>query len=145
MDTSSQIPVHYTDVSCDGTETMLSDCTSTVLNGLSHSHDVYIVCLPGTETYSGMLSGSRVCSLGLTVCLYVCVSVCLSAGLHTLPSGTVIEGDLRLVGSTTNGRGAVEIYSRLGWTSICPDEEWTDSDASVVCQRLGYDSGSRDS
>ena len=62
--------------------------------------------------------------------------------LNTLPLGqSVAEGDLRLVGSTANGQGAVEIYSRLGWTSICPDEEWTDSDADVVCQRLGYDSG----
>ena len=66
------------------------------------------------------------------------------SGLHTLPSGVAIEGDLRLVGSTANGRGAVEIYTRLGWSSICPDEEWTDIDADVLCQRLGYDTGISD-
>ena len=62
--------------------------------------------------------------------------------MNTLPFGlSVTEGDVRLVGSQVNEQGAVEIYTRLGWSSICPDEEWTDADAEIICQRLGYDSG----
>ena len=54
----------------------------------------------------------------------------------------VSDGDVRLVGSTTNGQGAVEIYdqSSLKWYRVCPTG-WTSSYASVVCQKLGYNSG----
>lgn len=50
-------------------------------------------------------------------------------------------GDLRLVGSVENGRGAVEIATSEGWFSICPDSSWQDSDARVICQNLGYEDG----
>lgn len=51
-------------------------------------------------------------------------------------------GDIRLLGSTVNGAGAVEIYTREeGWTGICPDSDWTDDDAEIICQALGYDTG----
>lgn len=53
LDPSFQIPVHYADVACDGTEPLLSDCPSAVASGSSHINDVYIVCLPGTEAYTG--------------------------------------------------------------------------------------------
>ena len=78
-----------------------------------------------------MLPATTVTSLGLILCV----------GLNSLGFGSMIEGDLRLIGSTANGAGAVEIYSRLGWTTICPDDQWSNSDADAVCQRLGYDSG----
>ena len=48
---------------------------------------------------------------------------------------------MRLVGSSTNGRGVVEIYTLLGWASICPDSEWTSADARFICRNLGYESG----
>ena len=52
-------------------------------------------------------------------------------------------GDTRLFGDPRNGYGAVEIYSsRAGWRGICPDFTWTDSDATTICQDLGYASGS---
>ncbi|KAL5493974.1 hypothetical protein EMCRGX_G015229 [Ephydatia muelleri] len=52
---------------------------------------------------------------------------------------SVSDGDVRLVGSPTNGQGAVEIYDQasLKWYRVCPTG-WTSSYASVVCQRLGY-------
>lgn len=64
-------------------------------------------------------------------------------GLYNLRPGEMPqrEGDVRLKGSVANGRGAVEIYTRLGWSSICPDSSWTSTDAAVICQNLGYESG----
>ncbi len=47
-------------------------------------------------------------------------------------------GDVRLVGSIENGEGAVEILTTVGWSSICPDSSWEDSDALAICQNLGY-------
>lgn len=113
-------------------------------------------------TASHLMSVTQPTTVMCTLCVYLALShirVCFMlidqililftinscTGLNTLPFGvSVTEGDLRLVGSTANGHGAVEIYTRLGWSSICPDDEWTNSDAAVICQRLGYGSGRRD-
>ena len=58
------------------------------------------------------------------------------------PAGP-LSGDVRLFGDTRNGHGAVQIFTiTLGWQGICPDGSWTNSDASVICQQLGYDRGS---
>ena len=51
-------------------------------------------------------------------------------------------GDIRLFGDPRNGYGAVEISTRTGWWGICPDFTWTDSDATTICQDLGYANGS---
>ncbi len=53
-----------------------------------------------------------------------------------------IPGDLRLVGRTENGRGAVEIFTSLGQVAaICPDSNWNNAVAQRVCQSLGYEIG----
>ena len=57
------------------------------------------------------------------------------------PPGQQI-GDIRLFGDPRNGYGAVEISTGAGWWGICPDSTWTDSDATTICQDLGYASGS---
>ncbi len=58
------------------------------------------------------------------------------------PAGIQV-GDIRLLGDSANGRGAVEIFSNaFQWVTICPDG-FDDSDASVLCGRLGYDRGRR--
>ena len=47
-----------------------------------------------------------------------------------------------MFGDTTNGHGAVQIYTLTnGWNGICPDSFWTDSDAVTICQHLGYHDG----
>lgn len=50
---------------------------------------------------------------------------------------------MRLVGSLTNGEGAVEVYTTdLAWVSVCPDSNrWTDGAANAVCLQLGYENG----
>ncbi len=60
-------------------------------------------------------------------------------GLYSTNNFSV--GDVRLVGSVANGEGAVEIFPTVGWSSICPDSSWEDSDALAICQNLGYESG----
>ena len=50
-------------------------------------------------------------------------------------------GDFRLFGNRSDGVGAVEIFTDLGWSGICPDSKWTISAAKVFCQLLGYDFG----
>ena len=49
-------------------------------------------------------------------------------------------GDVRLFGDVESGRGAIEMFTSLGWTGICPDD-WSNTNARIVCQNLGYRAG----
>lgn len=52
------LPVHMEGVVCNGTERSLGDCRfNVVTDSVFHGSDVYIVCLPGPENYSGKAQG----------------------------------------------------------------------------------------
>ena len=53
-----------------------------------------------------------------------------------------MEGDVRLVGDTRNGYGAVELFDGLqGWITVCYDDTWSTVQADIVCRQLGYETG----
>ena len=49
------------------------------------------------------------------------------------------EGDLRLVGGPYNWEGRVEVFLSGTWSTI-RDTSWTNADATVVCNQLGFKS-----
>ena len=46
------------------------------------------------------------------------------------------EGEIRLVGGTSNAEGRVEICLRNEWGTVC-DQMWDATNARVVCRQLG--------
>ena len=47
------------------------------------------------------------------------------------------DGEIRLVGGTSNSEGTVEICFGSLW-GLITESGWTDDDASVVCKQLGF-------
>ena len=48
-----------------------------------------------------------------------------------------MDGDLRLVGGATVLEGRVEVCINHAWGGVC-DSSWSSTDASVVCNQLGF-------
>ena len=47
------------------------------------------------------------------------------------------NGDIRLVGGTSNLEGRVEICDSNAWGTVC-DDSWGTIDANVACRQLGF-------
>ena len=47
------------------------------------------------------------------------------------------NGDIRLVGGSTDNEGNVQICYNNAWGSVC-DDYWGMTDSDVVCRQLGY-------
>ena len=76
------------------------------------------------------MSSIQVCS-----CIFVnCDAYSISVDST---GSTCAYGDVRLIGGSNQYEGRVEVCINDQWGTVC-DDSWGTTDATIVCEQLGY-------
>ena len=107
---------------CSGNETNIWDCTYNITDGgeyCGQHNDASVFCMRKF----------------ITTLYYLNFFQTLA---NTTLSGECSNGDVRLVGGSTDNEGNVQICYYNAWGSVC-DDYWGMTDSNVVCHELGFE------
>ena len=129
--TERSLPVHIIDLNCTGNERNYLECPHNNLSDL-HSCD-------HTQDASLRCQGLSVYSLHLCDCIATCFT-----GIGIV-SSTCSDGDVRLIGGSTDYEGRVEVCINRVWGTVCQStshrswiNRWNSQDANILCRQLGH-------
>ena len=111
-------PVGWSYVYCKGWETTIHDCTRSTYPSFT--------CYP--QYTVGVTCKEGKCNND-TACIVICT--CIDCA----------NGDVRVLGGGFDNEGTVEVCYNNIW-GVISDQGWTSADARVVCNQLGYTTGS---
>ena len=75
----------------------------------------------------------------LRTCVVHTYIICIPSYVSD-PTASCENGDIRLVGGTTQYEGRVEVCIGGTWGTVCADRFWDDRDAEVVCRQKNFGS-----
>ncbi len=118
-------PIFFDDLTCDGTERSIKDCSSSSPHPEScyHGQDVGVRC-------------EEIAVSGMEGCHKLLKCRFLSYFLYPVHEECT-DGDVRLAGGENENEGRVELCIGNVWGSVC-DDSWSINDGTVICHQLGY-------
>ena len=115
-------PIGLFELKCSGNETTIWDCTYNTSHGGQYCYqrnDASVFCM--RELYN--FWQVKVFYLMLIA--------------NTIVYSNCSNGDIRLVGGSTDNEGNVQICYNNAWGSVC-DDSWGRTDSNVICRQLGF-------
>ena len=128
--TENTWPFHILDLNCTGVENSIWNCS---YNGL------FSYNCPSRHDASLKCQGSSIYTMSI---IYLLGTVDINTTMANCE-----DGDVRLVGGSTQYEGRVEVCINQAWGTVCSSKfsswgskyyYWETPDSNVVCRQLGY-------
>ena len=143
-------PIWLDDVDCFGSENTLTSCLTSPFgeHNCRHHEDAGVKCYCERVCVCVCECECACVCVSVNVCVCVCVCVretdsecaylvCTHTDIVHLLSLSVSHGLVRLVNGNSEGEGRVEVFHSGQWGTVC-DDHWSEIDANIVCQELGF-------